>query len=96
MNTLLDGKSQSIQGRNSNSARGVAVSEKHSLALLGFFTVSGLLYVLGAVFTTMLTAHAVRDIWLALTITLFAGMVVGVTLFFLSYKSSATRITNSR
>jgi hypothetical protein len=37
-----------------------------------------------------------RDIWLAVTITTFAGMVAGITLFFLSYQSRASRIANSK
>jgi hypothetical protein len=85
MNTQLDRKSQSNLGRNSSSARALVASEKHAIHLLLFFTLSGLLYVTAAVFTTMLTYHALRDIFLVLTIVLFAGMVTGVTLFFVSY-----------
>jgi hypothetical protein len=88
MNTQLDRKFQSIQGRNSNSAAALVVSEKHAIHLLLFFTISGLLYVTSAVFTTMLTYHVLRDIFLALTITLFAGMVTGIALFFVSYSST--------
>src|ERR1700751_2683104 len=87
MNTQLDRNSQSVAGRNSSSARALVTSEKHAIPLLLFFTLSGLLYVTAAVFTTMLTYHALRDIFLALTIVLFAGMVIGVTLFFLNYMS---------
>ena len=86
MDTQLDRKSQSIGGRNSSSARAMLVSEKHAIHLLLFFTLSGLLYVTAAIFTTMLTYHVLRDIFLVLTIVLFAGMVTGVTLFFGSYK----------
>ena len=96
MNTLLDRKSQSVGRRNPISVRALSVTEKHSLSLLLFFTISGLLYVTAAVFTTMLTHSVLRDAFLALTIVLFAGMVVGVTLFFLSYMSGASRRTNSR
>lgn len=99
MNTQLDRKSQSVGRRNPISVRALSATEKHSLTLLFFFTLSGLLYVTAAVFTTMLTAHGLRDIFLVLTITLFVGMVVGVTFFALSYKSrqsDATRIANSR
>src|ERR1700756_4425384 len=86
MNTQLDRNSQSVAGRNSSSARALVTSEKHAIHLLLFFTLSGLLYVTAAVFTTMLTYHALRDIFLVFTIVLFAGMVTGVTLFFVSYK----------
>jgi hypothetical protein len=98
MNTQLDKKSQSAGGRNSSSARALAVSEKHSLALLGFFTLSGLLYVTAAVFTTMLTSGVLRDPFLVITITVFVGMLVGVTLFALSYQShqGAARIADSQ
>jgi hypothetical protein len=87
MNSIVDRKSESVGGRNSSSARAVAVSEKHSMALLRFFTLSGLLYVTAAVFTTMLTFGVLRDLFLGATITLFIGMLVGITLFFLSYQS---------
>jgi hypothetical protein len=87
MDTQLDRKSQSVGRRNPISVRALSATEKHSLTLLLFFTISGLLYVTAAVFTTMLTYHALRDIFLGLTIVLFAGMVIGVTLFFLNYMS---------
>jgi hypothetical protein len=86
MNTQLDRNSQSVGRHNPVSVRALAASDKHALHLLLFFTLSGLLYVTAAVFTTMLTYHALRDIFLVLTILLFAGMVTGVTLFFVSYK----------
>ena len=87
MDTQLDRKSQSFGRRNPISVRALSATEKHSLTLLFFFTLSGLLYVTAAVFTTMLTYHALRDIFLVLTIVLFVGMVTGVTLFFLNYMS---------
>jgi hypothetical protein len=96
MNTILDRKSQSVIGRSSKSARFVELSEKRSLAFLGFFTLSGLIYVTAAVFTTMLTFGVSRDIWLAVTITTFAGMVAGITLFFVSYQSRASRIADGK
>src|SRR5579871_6089035 len=86
MNAQIDRNSQSVTGRNSNPGRGLMASEKHAIRLLLLFTLSGLLYVTAAAFTTMLTYHALRDIFLALTIVLFAGMVTGVILFFGSYK----------
>jgi hypothetical protein len=86
MNTQLDRNSQSVGRHNPLSVRALAAADKHAIHLLLFFTLSGLLYVTAAVFTTMLTYHALRDIFLALTIVLFAGMVTGVTLFFVSYK----------
>ena len=86
MNTQLDRKSQSVGRHNPISVRALAASDKHAIHLLLLFTLSGLLYVTAAVFTTMLTYHTLRDFFLALTILLFAGMVTGVTLFFVSYK----------
>jgi hypothetical protein len=61
-------------------------SEKHAIHLLLFFTLSGLLYVTAAIFTTMVTFGVLRDLFLALTVALFVGMLVGITLFFLSYQ----------
>jgi hypothetical protein len=86
MNTQLDRNSQPSLGHNPSSVRALVVSDRHAIHVLLFFTLSGLLYVTAAVFTTMLTYHVLRDIFLALTIVLFAGMVTGVTLFFVSYK----------
>jgi hypothetical protein len=86
MNTQLDRNSQSSLERNPSSVRALVASDKHAIHVLLLFTLSGLLYVTAAVFTTMLTYHAMRDVFLALTIVLFAGMVTGVTLFFVSYK----------
>lgn len=96
MDTQLDRKSQSVGRHNPISARALVASEKHAIHLLLFFTLSGLFSVTAAIFTTVVTYHALRDIFLALTIVLFAGMVIGVTLFFVSYKPSAARMTNSR
>jgi hypothetical protein len=96
MNTKLDRNFQSVGRHNPISVRALAASDKHAMHLLLFFTLSGLFYVTAAVFTTVVTYHALRDIFLALTIVLFAGMVTGVTLFFVSYKPGATRMTNSR
>jgi hypothetical protein len=86
MNTQLDRNSQSVGRHNPISVRALAASDRHAIHLLLFFTLSGLLYVTAAVFTTMLTYHALRDFFLVLTVVLFAGMVTGVTLFFVSYK----------
>jgi hypothetical protein len=86
MNSVLDEKSKSVPSNDASSMRTLKLNEKHALAFLGFFTVSGLLYVLMAVFTTMLSHNGWRDLWLALTITLFSGMLVGITFFFLSYQ----------
>ena len=91
MNTQLDRKSQSVGRRNPISVRALSATEKHSLTLLLLLTISGLLYVTAAVFTTVVTYHALRDIFLFLTIALFAGMVTGVTLFFLNYMSGDRR-----
>ena len=96
MNTVLDRKSQAVTDRNWSPARAEAVSEKHSMTLLLFFTLSGLLYVTAAIFTTMVTLGVLRDVFLALTIALFVGMLVGITLFFLSYQPRASRIGNSK
>ena len=86
MNTQVDRKSQSVGSRNPSSVRALVASDKHAIHFLLFFTLSGLLYVTAAIFTTMLAYHALRDIFLVLTVVLFAGMVTGVTLFFVSYK----------
>jgi hypothetical protein len=91
MNTVLDRKSQSVPARHTGSARALVGSEKHSITLLRFFTLSGLLYVTAAIFTTMVTFGVLRDVFLALTIALFVGMLVGITLFFLSYQPHERR-----
>jgi hypothetical protein len=68
------------------------VSEKHSLALLCFFTTTGLLMVVADVFTNTVPMPAgLRDFWLVICITTFGLLLIGITLFFLSYKSTQTR-----
>jgi hypothetical protein len=92
MNTLLHRKSPSIGGRSPGSERGVEVSEKHSLTLLGFFTATGLLSVVAAIFTTMLPMPAgLRYFWLVICVITFGLLLTGITLFCLSYKSKQTR-----
>ena len=91
MNTLFDRKSQSILGRNSNSARRLEVSETHSLVLLAFFTASGLVSVIAAVFTTMLSHNGWRDFWLIVCVVSFLTLMVGITQFCMSYQSNHER-----
>jgi hypothetical protein len=97
MNTPLDRKTQSVGGSDSSSAETLAGSEKRPLAILRFFTLSGLLYVTAAVLTMTIAFGVLRDIFLAITITLFVSMLVGITSFILSYQPrDATRRTDSR
>jgi hypothetical protein len=64
------------------------VSEKHALALLCFFTAAGLLSIVTAIFTTMLPMPGgLRYFWLVICVITFGLLLVGITLFFLSYKS---------
>jgi H+/Cl- antiporter ClcA len=88
MNTLLDRNSPSTGSRRPNSARRAELSEKHSLALLGFFIIAGLLSVLADVFTNtgLPMPNGLRDFWLVICVVTFGLMVAGVTLFALSYK----------
>jgi hypothetical protein len=88
MNTLLHTKSPVTGYRRRDSERGVKVSEKHALALLCFFTTTGLLSVVADVFTNMVPMPAgLRDFWLVICVTAFGLSVTGITLFVLSYKS---------
>jgi cytochrome c biogenesis protein CcdA len=92
MNTLLHRKSTFTEYRTLGSERGVKVSEKHALALLGFFTTTGLLSVVAAVFTNTVPMPAgLRDICLIICVITFGLLVIGITLFFLSYKSNPIR-----
>jgi len=91
MNIVLDRKTESVAGRQSSSVRALMASEKQAIHLLLFFMLSGLLYVTAAVFTTVVTFGVLRDVFLALTIALFVGMLVGITLFFLSYQPHHAR-----
>jgi cytochrome c biogenesis protein CcdA len=87
MNTLLHRESQLNQRRTPDSARRVELSEKHSLALMGFFILVGLLSVLADVFTnTVPMPQGLRDFWLVICVVTFGLMIAGVTLFALSYK----------
>jgi purine-cytosine permease-like protein len=92
MNTLLHRKSPSIGGRSPGSKRSVELSEKHSLALMGFFTTTGLLMVVADIFTNMVPMPAgLRFFWLAICVITFGLLLIGITLFFLSYRSKQTR-----
>ena len=92
MNTLLHRKSPSIGGRSPGFKRSIELSEKHSLALLGFFVPTGLLSVVAAIFTNMVPMPAsLRYFWLAICVITFGLLLIGITLFFLSYKSKQTR-----
>ncbi len=92
MNTLLHRKSPFTESRRPDSERRVELSEKHSLALLGFFTASGLLSVVTAIFTTMLPMPGgLRYFWLVICVVTFGLLLIGITLFCLSYESKPTR-----
>jgi hypothetical protein len=92
MNTLLHRKSPFTGSRRPDSQRGVEVSEKHSLALLCFFTTTGLLTVVADIFTNTVPMPAgLRYFWLVICVISFGLLVIGITLFFLSYKSKQTR-----
>jgi purine-cytosine permease-like protein len=87
MNTLLHTKSPVTVSRRPDSERGVKLSEKHSLALLFFFTTTGLLMVVADIFTNTVPMPAgLRDFWLAICVTAFGLLMIGIALFFLSYK----------
>jgi hypothetical protein len=89
MNTLLHRKSPSVGGRSPGSKRSVELSEKHSLALMCFFTANGLLSFIAAMFTTMLTLSAGwRYLWLVICLATFGFSLVGTVLFCLSYKKN--------
>jgi hypothetical protein len=92
MNTLLHKKSPFTGRRRPDSERGAEVSEKHSLALLCFFTTTGLLTVVADIFTNTVPMPAsLRDFWLVICVISFGLLVIGITLFFLSYESKQTR-----
>jgi hypothetical protein len=94
MNTLLHRKSPFTGSRRPHSERGVKVSERHALALLGFFTTTGLLSVVADVFTNTVPMPAgLRDLWLVICVISFALLLTGITLFFLSYKSKQPSTT---
>ena len=89
MNTLLHRKSPSIGGRSPGSKRSVELSEKHSLALLYFFSATGLLSVVAAIFTNMIPMPAgLRYFWLVICVITFGLLLIGITLFCLSYKKN--------
>ena len=92
MNRLLHRKSPSIGGRSPGSKRSVELPEKHSLVLLGFFVPTGLVSVVADIFTNMVPMPAgLRYFWLAICVITFGPLLIGITLFFLSYKSKQTR-----
>jgi len=89
MNTVLHRKSPSTGCRRPDSARGAELSEKHSLAILCFFVPTGLLSVVADVFiNTVPMPNGLRDFWLVICVVTFGLLLVGITLFFLSYKTS--------
>ena len=92
MNTQLHTKSPFTEYRRPDSARGVKVSEKHALALLGFFTITGLLSVVADVFANTVPMPAgLQDFSVVVCVITFGLLVTGIALFFLSYKSEQTR-----
>jgi purine-cytosine permease-like protein len=89
MNTLIHSKSPFNGSRRPNSARRVEPSEKHSLPFMYFFVITGLLSVVADVFTnTVPMPSGLRDFWLVICLVTFGLLLVGITLFFLSYKTS--------
>jgi hypothetical protein len=81
----------------SDSAVGIELSEKHSLAIMGFFVTTGLLSVVAAVFTnTVPMSNGLRSFWLVICIVTFGLTVLGVTLFFLSYKPGRPGRTDTK
>ncbi len=94
MNTLLHRKSPLTGPRRPDSERRAELSEKHSLALLGFFTTTGLLSVVADVLINTVPMPAgLRDIWLVVCVITFGLLITGITLFFLSYKSKQPSTT---
>ena len=97
MHTLLHTKSPFTGYRRPDPERGVKVSEKHSLALLCFFTLAGLLSVVTAMFTTMLPMPGgLRYFWLVVCVLTFGLLLIGITLFCLSYKSKQPSTTGKK
>jgi hypothetical protein len=87
MNALLHTKYPSVE-RVVSSERSVEVTEKRSLALLCFTTLSGLLSFVAAMFTTMLPLSAGwRYFWLVICVVTFGLCVSCDVLFILSYKT---------
>ena len=89
MNTLLQSKSPFDGSHRPDSARRLELSEKHSLAFMYFFVTTGLTSVVADVFTnTVPMPNGMRDFWAVICVVTFVLSVVGITLFFLSYKTS--------
>ena len=87
MNTPTQTKSPSIRGHKPGLERSVEVPEDHSLELLCFTTVSGLLSFVAAMFTTMLPLSAGwRYFWLVICLVTFALSLIGLVRFCLSYQ----------
>ena len=69
MNMLLHGNLHPLEVVVPGSKRSVELSEKHSLALLGFFVPTGLLSVVADIFTNMVPMPAgLRYFWLAICV----------------------------
>ena len=82
MHTVLQRKSPSTESRRPDSARGVEMLEKHSLAIMGFFITTGLLSVLADAFTnTVSMLNGLRDFWFVICVVTFGLMVAGVHSF---------------
>jgi hypothetical protein len=91
MKSQIERKSPSIRGRIP-SEQSVEVREDHSLALLCFTTVNGLLAFVAAMFTTMLTSSAGwRYFWLVICLVSFALSLIALVRFCLSYQGSRSR-----
>lgn len=94
MNTLLHTKSPFTGYRRPDSEPGGKVSEKHALAFLCFFTAAGLLSIVTAIFTTMLPMPGgLRYFWLVICVITFGLLLIGITLFCLSYESKQPSAT---
>jgi hypothetical protein len=88
MNTIFRAKPPFTRRRRPDSERALKPSEKHAIALLCFFTTTGLLSVVADVFTNTVPMPAgLRDLWLVICVITFGLLLMGITLFFLSYKS---------
>jgi hypothetical protein len=94
MKPPLRTKSMPTEYRGPDSERGVKLSEKHALALLCFFTITGLLSVVADVFTNTVPMPAgLREVCLFVCIITFGLLTTGITLFFLNYKSKQLSTT---
>ena len=88
MNTLHHPIHPAVKSRPLSPKRSVALSEKRSLAILGFATASGLLSLLVALCATVLSSSAGgHHFWLAICLVTFEVLLIELVRFGLSYQA---------